>query len=515
MLKRAYTQTGVYIAAIVFTMLAVANVFIVWKFAGPETTLHIESQSLITLFLVPVYVGIVWCAYKWIRLTNATLLRLLIGYIVLVCGFLIFALNSEPVGDIVDILPVAHTPEPSDFQPHGYLDRYPQQLGMLSLVWGLQNLFHQPLIVFKLLNLLLVVGMVIALYGISKLIFNNKNITKLTLIMMFFMFPVFFYVCFVYSDIIGVSLSIIALLFALLFSKKRHIKYAIAAGVIIAIAITLRQNSLIYLIAITLLYIVSFDRAYAKRIIFAWLIIPILVVTFSAGLRVFWETHLHVKTNSANATPSVAWVAMGMQDYNKFGLPSGWWNDYNNRCYNENITVDMKKCGEQSVESIQNSASHFIKDPSFAVRFYWEKMTSQWAEPTFQSVNLTANDRHSEREQTPLEVSLNDYNNTKGGISANAIVERLIDVSWIVTIVTALIWILYRGIKNRNPLILTPLFIIVGGFLFHMIWEAKSRYILAYYPLFVLYASAGAYVLFSYDYKKLLQKLHLSLRSKA
>jgi hypothetical protein len=58
----------------------------------------------------------------------------------------------------------------------------------------------------------------------------------------------------------------------------------------------------------------------------------------------------------------------------------------------------------------------------------------------------------------------------------------------------AFLWALFSFTKSRKEDLLFKSFIFVGifgGFLFHMLWEANSRYILTYACMLIPYAASG------------------------
>ena len=46
--------------------------------------------------------------------------------------------------------------------------------------------------------------------------------------------------------------------------------------------------------------------------------------------------------------------------------------------------------------------------------------------------------------------------------------------------------------KNNNVFLWLPGTAVIGGFLFHMIWEAKGQYTLSYFVLLIPYSSIAA-----------------------
>ena len=53
------------------------------------------------------------------------------------------------------------------------------------------------------------------------------------------------------------------------------------------------------------------------------------------------------------------------------------------------------------------------------------------------------------------------------------------------------LWLLYGFWRKKDLSVLVLMTVIFGGFLFHMLWEAKGRYILPYFVMMLPMAAAG------------------------
>ncbi len=115
---------------------------------------------------------------------------------------------------------------------------------------------------------------------------------------------------------------------------------------------------------------------------------------------------------------------------------------------------------------IQERMKHFREDPKGMTEFYLRKTRSMWAEPSFGGLFYNQNLQYEEE---------NDA-------------EYPIGYYFIQYYQRALIFIIFGGsilvlIKNRKNLsneMVLLITIFIGGFLFHILWEAKSRYIFPY-----------------------------------
>lgn len=113
--------------------------------------------------------------------------------------------------------------------------------------------------------------------------------------------------------------------------------------------------------------------------------------------------------------------------------------------------------------------------------FYKEKIQEQWNEPTFCSLVMTAT-----FEEPP-----------------SGIVERLYYGDWqqryrdymnryVTVLYLGVILCCGAGLARRADILQCMLLIgVIGGFLFSILWEAKSRYVLPYIVLLIPYMALG------------------------
>ena len=134
----------------------------------------------------------------------------------------------------------------------------------------------------------------------------------------------------------------------------------------------------------------------------------------------------------------------------------GWYNE----SIGESALKDPINIKPQYMQRIKDRLSYFSKNIGYTINFYTMKITSMWAENTYSALFNNANDKY---DLEKINDSLTFYQ------------KALL----IVTCLCSLIVL----IQNRKNLSLEVIFLItifLGGFAFHILWEAKSRYILPY-----------------------------------
>ena len=203
----------------------------------------------------------------------------------------------------------------------------------------------------------------------------------------------------------------------------------------------------------------------------------VLTVILSRSLTAFYEHRSGIPIESG--MPKSLWVAMGMQEGER---AEGWYNGFNFDTY-VNSDCDPVVSDAMAREAITESLQHFQKDPAYAARFYLKKTLSQWNEPTYEA--LWVNQFHS-----------GDFSTIVQSIYEGKLYRVLSEyMNLFQLLVFAAVFAgLLIGRKGEKRWQLTELFlpmVILGGFFFHTIWEAKSQYIFPYFVCMLPGAAAG------------------------
>lgn len=361
------------------------------------------------------------------------------------------------------------------FEPEKYMRIYPNQLGMVSIleiIYRLSGGEHFRL--FQYLNCVgngLIFGM---LYLFVEKCFQRRKITNLFLFLCFGCCHLILYSTFVYGTTLGLAFALTAVYLELLFLEKKRWYLGIGSGVLISLSILIKNNYSIFFVGMLLLFL--YKGIHKKRL--ECLLLALLsVLVFGVAkdtLESCYETRSGMELGSG--MPKIMWIAMGMQEGDR---GEGWYNAFNYDTFRE-TGCDAEKSVEMAKAAIGGSLDTFQKDPAYALRFYYRKFVSQWNEPTYEA--LWVNISH-EGEFSTIVQSLYD------GKLHKILVEYMNLYQSLILFGGSVILIRKRREWTEEQL-LFPL-ILLGGFLFHMIWEAKSQYIISYFILLLPYGAAG------------------------
>ena len=372
--------------------------------------------------------------------------------------------------------------------PGKYLQIYPQQIGYVAYLEILFRIFGPySYWAVEAFNTGLICLEFYMIYKITGVVFGNKKITNLVLFLLFGCLPYLFYVTLVYGELLGAPLALLAVYFCIRFTREEKISQGILTALFLGASVIAKQNNLIVVIAL-ILYLLL--KGLERKKISCLLVIALCLLCirfFDAGIKKQYE--IRSGYEMGNGVSPLLHIAMGMQEGD---MAEGWYNGYILKTFwdhGENFSAST----DQAALDIQNSVSHFLQNPAYAVKFYYKKIVSQWNNPTYECLWIS----HFENSHdAPLSVVVQSLYEGK----LHRIFLFLVDeYHWLLFAGASLGMFLYRKRFTLEQLILAV--IILGGFFFHILWEAKSRFILVYFILLIPYGAAG-YVLAIEQLKK-------------
>ncbi len=374
-----------------------------------------------------------------------------------------------------DYAPVANSGE----YLHYYLVRFPYQCGLLAALELMVRLFGETgaLLAARILNVCLLISSYAALLMITDRVFHNVRITFITILLLCAAIQPLVACTFVYGLIPALALCIWGIYFVVRFLQDGKWQSMIPAAVLFALAALIRSNAWIVIVAVLIVLILSAIRKKAWRPVLFALIIAVLSAPLPQLAQSGYEQKLD--TSFGSGYPKSYWTAMSLQDGWK---ASGWhvfeYQALMEKTYGEDVTA----IGKQAKLDIQKSLTELAGNPSEMKTYLFEKMVSQWNEPTFMSVWITRSVDSYAQPGALTELVYSDSFDTLYRFAEGKIV-KLLYFGFLLSTAA----LLRRRTEGQ---LLLPL-ILLGGVLFHMIFEAKSQYVLEYLPLFAPVAAFG------------------------
>lgn len=380
-----------------------------------------------------------------------------------------------------------------DFQPGGYLSMYPNQTGLLLLELLLTKLFGgMNYVVFEAMNGEAYIATLLLLSAIAGKLGATPFEKLLTLLAGLLTLPLLFYTSFQYGNLLGLALALAAMYFELCYLSNHKVRDLVLTVLFIVAASAVKNNYLIFLVAIVLHALAEALRQKQWRNALLAVLVAAVFALQSWGTTAALEH----KTGGdlSNGVSTMAFVAMGLQ-VNPVKC-DGWYNEFNKESYIES-GYDADKQGELAKASISDSVA-YLKSPSNAVRFFLRKNASQWADPLFQSL-WTSQVRQTQNERPGW---LNRVLSPKGSTALG----QFLDVLQFWAYAGALLFLVFGRKHEKFFESLLLQITVLGGFVFHCVWEAKGQYTISYFVLLLPLAVLGFSAFLSWTATKVREK---------
>lgn len=373
-----------------------------------------------------------------------------------------------------------HKQDYSMFEKDGYLAMFPNQLGLVWISYLFSFLFgSNNYIGFQLCN---VVGLVVIYKELAE-IGNHCGLSRMMQLIVIGLSIVFvpltLYTSFVYGNLLGLACALAAISREMNYIKEKKKMDLILSGILIALSIQLKSNHLIFLIGMVIYGGMEWLKTKKKHVLLLPLVLIGCCLVSSMMVKNVTE---HVTGYPVNAGASTwSWIAMGLQEGSR---APGWYNGYNSGSY---IYSEYDPVIQEMVAkaSIQRSFAMFSRDKWGSIEFFTKKIASQWNNPTFQGFwNVQV--RESEVVQSQWLLHMTD------AIGAHRWAGFL-NVFQFLILSGAFLYAFAGRIDREKLQTSVPAMIFIGGFVFHLIWEAKCQYTISYFVLLIPYAVAGFY----------------------
>ena len=318
------------------------------------------------------------------------------------------------------------------------------------------------------------------------MMFRNKVVNLLTILISHFFLPQMFFVLFAYGLIPGLFFMVAAFHQTLKFARDYRWRNLVGCAVCMAISIVLKKNYMIAAIAIMIflgMKLLKKSRNWKALIAIA----AVLVGMFLPNnlLKLYYESR--TGGNLDGGIPSVLWLVMGTEmKQSSRGAPGGY-DGTHMLLYKDVAGCNTELAAEIGRECVELNLKKMASDPLKAVKFFRDKTVYQWTDPMYQSIW-----------SGPLEET-GQYTHT--ALLKSVYTEDTADklVYFFSKFITVLIWCglcAFLFIRKNKPdeWMLFALFVL-GGLIFHTFWEGKSQYIYPYVFCLIPISACGIVLL--------------------
>lgn len=492
-----FTTTIAHILSLAMMLLLFFTAFFFSAYAldmESQLVLFARDNLLAQIIALGIGGGLFFLVAKWAakdnRYIEKILLALTMAEILLLGGLLILFGKTVPAADAWSVYDAAARLAVGDttviHPEYSYLSYYPQQVGLMAFlevlhrIWNMLGIQQHAYHFIKIVYVLLTCATVYAQYLAIKMFAKERIVPCFYLVLAMLNLPMIMYSSFVYSEVPSVCAFSWGAYFLMQYLRKNKKWMWIPAVACFSLSVMLRKNALILMIAVV---IVLALEALGKRKV-GYLAVAILSLVTSLSILPAVQKGYEVRSGSTLRTgvTALSYIAMGMQESSR---ANGWYNGFNFNTYESN-GMDSQMTDEISREAIQERMAYFREHPQERNAFYWEKYLSQWGDGTYasrQATLATFGGRH------PGFTSLYQGEGSHGFIAYANGYQTIVYLG-------ALLYLLLplrELVRGKGSLtVYLGLIAVLGGLMFHMMWEANARYIFTYSLLLMPYAAAGA-----------------------
>ncbi len=502
----------IYAVEVIFILIlsffTIESIFKTCSISTNEVTTYLYDNPFIHISTISLTILLFTCINSNKIKIDKKILLILIGVWTLISVIWIYISDLYPRADQKYIYNIAAQMREgifNAFEIGGYAFSNPHQAGLLLYEYILGFIFKSKnYLGLQLINLVALLVIYFSIYKITRIMFKDKKTSISTIFGLFLFIPMWFYITFIYGNIIGLMFSMVSTFFVLKYLENDKIKDLLISAICMSLAVAFKSNYLIMLIAIIciiLLDTISNKKAKNLIVIMVFLIMYIIVKTaIPLTLQVI------TGREKTQGIPMIAYVEMGLQEGAR---APGWYNAYNRNVFRKN-KYNSEETSKNVKNDIKASINKLKSDPKYTIEFFYKKTVSQWNNSTFQCFWIGRSRKTGTgKEKSTIVKSIN------GNGKINKILTEYTNIIQTIILFGATSFMIINFKKiNGKQLIFAVMFI--GGFLFHMLWEAKCQYTISYFILLIPYSMRGYLQLskivqkfINNSYKKLIKQEYL------
>ncbi len=502
-------------AAIVLVVSSVTTIY--YDYGSNEDWPHYgkENIPLLIVFLVLVFAVLTLLYKRGVFEKNKLMTGIGLGVITAYCLLLIFGIRPIPVSDSMTLDKIINQFMEGDYSeltiPGRYINTWPFQLGYVGFGQIMYTIFGKSnYIAWDLLQLVSILITIFLIYKLTWEFFEDKVVCGIVAILACGALFFYNYVTYVYGDILSMAPQTIALYAMVLYVKRGQKRYGFLSAIFIAIAILIKTNCEVTLIALLMILIGNALTKWDKenrpqspsgtKLLLQNAILAAIMLALVFASKAAVDAH-YAKLSGLDKIPggNPVWahIAMGLQESE---LEDGWYNGYNYDVFEE-CGFDTEATAVAAKENIRQTLQTFAKRPLHCVKFFLRKFTTQWADSVCISThNLELVSRHVENQPKICDWLIVG--------SGRTIMIWIMNIFMPVCYIGVIIYLfgILKGRKASVPEMLL-LILILGGIAFHEFWEGSSRYTMRYYIYYLPFAAYGLKVLLGFICEHIKRKI--------
>ena len=367
-----------------------------------------------------------------------------------------------------------------------YFQMFPNNNGMLYLeiiyfkILKVFNLisFNKYVVMTVIANIIFIDLSVLFLYLTARELFGKKN-AIFSIILCVFSISSYCYIPVFYTDTVTMFIPILMLFLYVKSIKNDNSKYFIMIVIIALIGYKIKPTVIITLIALIIDYILMRrPKKYFQGIIYI-----VLSITICTSVIYFIETKFSIfpydVKNNDKEIPYTHWIMMGMTERPSYAEKRNYIGWYNPEMLDLTLSYDnTSKRKEANIKQIKKQLKNF--GIIGYGKFLYRKALFTWSDGTFFAPALVTSD--------PI-INTNKYNKVRQFSLANGkyfIINFRQNIGMFLFMYLFIIIGILKKIKQNDNSFNYTYLSIFGLFLFLLIWEDSSRYLMTYVPIIML-----------------------------
>ena len=328
------------------------------------------------------------------------------------------------------------------------------------------------------INVLLSAGTVVVMCALCHVLFGGQA-ARMTLVLYVLFMPMALQCIFVYSTLPMLLMTSLSVLCFALYLKKRKACLGIGYALCIACAYMLKMNAAVPMLALLICAVLDVMTSRDWKLLgFAAMSVLLAVVLLRAAIM---QYELRAGVTLTDDVSMLARLVMGLQEG---GAEAGWYNRYIERFFPFEVTAQQ----EYAIASADLAArvNEMKQDPAMTLAFFRDKLLSQWLEPSYGAMWYGNLCEH----RGPLgEITKMMF--ADGGEIRVMLEHYMAIFQKAMYALFAVGFAVVIKRKKAAGAVLVLVVSVIGGCLYHMIFEAKAQYLYVYVMLLMPLAALG------------------------
>lgn len=482
--------------ALLFALgLAAAGLVMTAQLRAPEKIYYITGNVAAHMLGMCVLTALVYGLTRaFDRFRRMRLMGVLAAVWVVAAALFLLGADTRQEVDFMYVCQAAESFADGDYSPMQsyYFNEYSYQLGAVFVLECLARLVPQVRVEWLMQAGNAVMSMAAALMfcAAGRIIYEERRVGRTALAMYLLFLPLALYCIHVYGTLPMVLFGAAAMLCFALYLKRRQLRFAALYALSIALSYMLKPNGAVLLLALLICAVLYAMESGDWRLAGFAVLSAVLAVLLARLVIAQYEWRSGVTLRED--VSMLARLVMGLQDGKR---AAGWYNGYTEQFFDAAVSAGQ----ERAIASADLAArlGEMAADPVRTCIFFVQKALSQWLEPTYGT--LLYGDFCMQK--GPLAQAAQAVFSQESGL--RVMLESFMK-AWQQMLYALSAVGLWTMLRRRGSAVQLALPVaVLGGALYHMIFEAKSQYIYIYALYLVPVAAYGLCALQDWISKRL------------